>query len=590
MKLITIGPLDLRKTGVLFAAFAFWLSLAGVAHSQTTAFTYQGRLSDGGSSANGQYDFEFKLYNGAATLIGAAVTREEVTVTNGVFLVQLDFGTSPFIPGAAATLEIGVRPGSSTGLFTTLSPRQPITSSPYSIQTINAEKLGGFDASQYVKTDDPRLTDGGPPAPGSEHYIQNTTTQQPNVSFNIGGRGLFGDQVGIGTQTPLAGIRLDVAGAARITPGGSGGNIQFGIPNSETGMTISNPAGRADLRFDGSSFKLLAGPASGGPPSNFSGVAVHTSGDVTVGAAAITGKLSVVESGKPSIYAESNNRGVWGKSTGNSFGVFGESINGLGVQGQSTNNVGVTGASTNHVGVFGSTGAGDVEKPGVLGTASGLNGVGVRGSAVNSGVGVRGDGKTGVVGSSTVANGVGVSGGGPTGVFGVTAEESGTGVRGEANTSNGKGVVGTSTSATGFGVFANNPSGMALGVAGNATQNRDKSGLVKAMIYVNGDGTVRRCYNSQRMDGGAGLPPSGNTGCGFAVSHTTEEAGRLYATVNFGFDVNDRFWSATVMHDFFPNNFGIKTSPGGSSIHVWIYFTDERSGTEVFRDFILIVH
>ena len=27
-----------------------------------TAFTYQGRLTDGGSPANGPYDFEFELY------------------------------------------------------------------------------------------------------------------------------------------------------------------------------------------------------------------------------------------------------------------------------------------------------------------------------------------------------------------------------------------------------------------------------------------------------------------------------------------------------------------------------------------------
>ncbi len=28
-----------------------------------TAFTYQGRLLDNGASANGQYDFQFKLYD-----------------------------------------------------------------------------------------------------------------------------------------------------------------------------------------------------------------------------------------------------------------------------------------------------------------------------------------------------------------------------------------------------------------------------------------------------------------------------------------------------------------------------------------------
>lgn len=35
-----------------------------------TAFTYQGRLMDGGSPANGSYDLEFRLYDDTGTLLG----------------------------------------------------------------------------------------------------------------------------------------------------------------------------------------------------------------------------------------------------------------------------------------------------------------------------------------------------------------------------------------------------------------------------------------------------------------------------------------------------------------------------------------
>ncbi len=38
---------------------ALWLLLACAAFAQTTAFTYQGRLTDGGSPANGSYDLQF---------------------------------------------------------------------------------------------------------------------------------------------------------------------------------------------------------------------------------------------------------------------------------------------------------------------------------------------------------------------------------------------------------------------------------------------------------------------------------------------------------------------------------------------------
>jgi hypothetical protein len=109
------------------------------AGSQTTAFTYQGRLTDSGGAANGQYDLEFKLYDGVTggTQQGSTVTLEDVAVTNGVFTVQLDFGAAVF-GGADRFLEIGVRPGASTGAFTTLSPRQQVTSTPYAIRSVSA--------------------------------------------------------------------------------------------------------------------------------------------------------------------------------------------------------------------------------------------------------------------------------------------------------------------------------------------------------------------------------------------------------------------------------------------------------------------
>lgn len=562
-----------RGAARAFLALALLLSCVVTSRAQVpTAFTYQGRLTDAGSPATGPFDFEFKLFDGTGMQLGSVQTREDVPVTNGVFLVRLDFGSTPFVPGApASTLEIGVRPGASTATFTTLAPRQPITATPYAVQTVNAEMLGGLPASEYVKTDDPRLTDGGPPAPGSEHYIQNTTTQQPGVSFNIGGNGLFGGQVGIGTQTPTAGVSLDVNGLTRLNPGGPGGAIQFGTPNSETGMTFSNAFSRADLRFDGNSLKLVAGPPNG-PPSNFSGVAVHTSGDVTVGAADTAGKMTVVASGKPALIGYSDNRGVWGTSTGNSYGVFGESVNGLGVQGQSTNNVGVAGASTTHVGVFGSTGSSDAAKPGVLGTSTGAGGVGVRGN-----------GARGVFGASAASGGVGVTGdttgANSIGVFGRAPD--GTGVRGESQNANG------------FGVYAKNhtPAGMALGVEGNATQSRDKGGLVKAMIRVNEDGTVRSCYNSQLADGGASSPPSGSTGCGFSVERVVDGSDFAKGTrVRLGFNVFDRFVSVTpTLTADVGENVGIVAEMGTNIVQVGMFFTDERENTRIYRGFTLIV-
>jgi hypothetical protein len=97
----------------------------------STAFTYQGTLTDNGQPANGTYDFRIDLYDAAdvGVLLGT-LTLEDITVTRGTFTVQLDYGSGVF-NGQARWLEIAVRPGISTDTFTTLTPRQALTAAPY---------------------------------------------------------------------------------------------------------------------------------------------------------------------------------------------------------------------------------------------------------------------------------------------------------------------------------------------------------------------------------------------------------------------------------------------------------------------------
>jgi hypothetical protein len=109
------------------------------ATAQTTVFTYQGRLNDNGSLANGVYSFRFALYDTvtAGNQIGSALTNAPVSVTNGAFATTLDFGAGVFT-GANRWLDVGVRTNGSAGAFTIISPRQQITSSPFAIQAANA--------------------------------------------------------------------------------------------------------------------------------------------------------------------------------------------------------------------------------------------------------------------------------------------------------------------------------------------------------------------------------------------------------------------------------------------------------------------
>jgi hypothetical protein len=112
------------------------LASATIAKAQTSTFTYQGRLTDASLAASGTYDFEFALYDQTNALIGSAIQRNGVNVSNGVFTTQLDFGASAF-PGADRFLEIRVKHPADTA-YITLTPRQQITGVPYTIRSLTA--------------------------------------------------------------------------------------------------------------------------------------------------------------------------------------------------------------------------------------------------------------------------------------------------------------------------------------------------------------------------------------------------------------------------------------------------------------------
>ena len=120
--------------------FALLATLAGIhsASAQGTAFTYQGRLTLNGGSANASLDLTFKLFDDATAgnQIGSTITNLNLSVSNGLVTVLLDFGTSAF-PGADRWLQIGVRTNGSAPDFTTLSPRQKLTAAPYSMTAAN---------------------------------------------------------------------------------------------------------------------------------------------------------------------------------------------------------------------------------------------------------------------------------------------------------------------------------------------------------------------------------------------------------------------------------------------------------------------
>lgn len=133
-------------------AFTFQGKLTDGTSSQPTAFTYQGKLTDGGVPANGTYDFQFTLYDAANMNLGSAAGA--LPVTNGIFTASID-GAAPLFTSSnpARFLEISVKL-SGGGPYTTLAPRQPITSSPYSIKASEASLADSLsDACFFCVTD-----------------------------------------------------------------------------------------------------------------------------------------------------------------------------------------------------------------------------------------------------------------------------------------------------------------------------------------------------------------------------------------------------------------------------------------------------
>jgi hypothetical protein len=178
--------------------FSIIILASGICLAQTSGFTYQGKLADAGSPANGTYQFECKLFDAdtAGNQIGSSQTVI-AAVQNGIFTTRLDFGAAAFVAGQDRWLEISVRLNGSGDAYAVLSPRQQVNSVPFAVRSLkatdadNATNLGGVSSSSFVQTTDARLSDPRPPAPGSANYIRNSVDQQFG-NFNISGNGTVG--------------------------------------------------------------------------------------------------------------------------------------------------------------------------------------------------------------------------------------------------------------------------------------------------------------------------------------------------------------------------------------------------------------
>lgn len=180
-----------------------------------TAFTYQGRLNDGGGPASGSYDVQFKLFDAASggSQVGSTVTLTSVAVANGLFTVGLDFGAA--FTGSKRWLEIGVRLAGG-GAFAVLTPRQELTPSP----NATFASLAGSVAPGAVGT--AQLADGGVTGAkiASGAVVRSLNAQTDGVTL-AGTNGLSVSQ-GAGTVTVTSNATPANTAGAMVSRDGTG--------------------------------------------------------------------------------------------------------------------------------------------------------------------------------------------------------------------------------------------------------------------------------------------------------------------------------------------------------------------------------
>jgi trimeric autotransporter adhesin len=127
------------------STFNSWLSTV---HAQGTAFTYQGQLQNNGSLASGTYNLTFSLYatNTGGSAVAGPVTNSAVAISNGLFTVTIDFGSSVW-NGQTNWLQIGAETNNAIS-FNPLAPRQQLTPVPYAIAAEST--VGAIPASQLT--------------------------------------------------------------------------------------------------------------------------------------------------------------------------------------------------------------------------------------------------------------------------------------------------------------------------------------------------------------------------------------------------------------------------------------------------------
>jgi hypothetical protein len=220
-----------------------------------TGFTYQGQLKNANGPVTGVCDFQFSLWDAASAgvQVGATQSIAAVNISGGLFTAQLngagEFGASAF-NGQGRWVQVAVKCAGDP-IFTTLTPRQPLTPAPYALalpglrteqNPISPNIIGGADANAVAPGTVGATLNGG----GATSFFQSVTDDYGTIG---GGRG---NTAGNSSGTTNDAVAATIGGGEGNTATGSYATIPGGLSNSAG--TFSMAAGRRAKAVNTGSF------------------------------------------------------------------------------------------------------------------------------------------------------------------------------------------------------------------------------------------------------------------------------------------------------------------------------------------------